>query len=395
MKTSLGLLLLASVATADDWPCWRGPARNGISAETAWNDTWTAPKVAWKADVGIGFSSFSVAAGRVFTAGFADDQDSIFCFDLDTGKKLWSHAYASELGDKYFDGGTTGTPVVDGDRVYFLGRWGDAFCFEAASGKIVWATQVQKATRIRIPDWGYSGSILVQGELLILPVGESGLALEKNSGKILWQSSDKDAGYSTPLPFTFKGAELILMSSGAAWLAVDPKTGKEAWRVPWVTSYGVNAADPIVDGPRLFVSSGYGKGCGLFALGGAAPSQVWVNKALAVQMAPPVLLDGHVYGIDGNTGKPTKLKCLELATGAEKWAFDGVGAGALTAAAGKLIVLTEKGELLVGAATPSGFTPTSRAKVLDGKCWTPPVLSNGRVLCRAAAGDVVCLDLRK
>jgi outer membrane protein assembly factor BamB len=163
--------------------------------------------------------------------------------------------------------------------------------------------------------------------------------------------------------------------------------------VPWLTQYGVNAADPIVDGGHVFVTSAYGKGCGLFKLGSSEP--VWTSKVLSCQMSPPVLIDGHLYGFDGMSGKPSKLKCVEMASGAEKWARDGLGCGTLSAAKDKLIVLSERGDLLISTATPSGFKPLGREKVVDGKCWTPPVLANGRLFVRAAAGDVVCLDLGK
>jgi outer membrane protein assembly factor BamB len=396
MKFTALLLLAAVEASADDWTQWRGPQRTGISAETAWSDAWTSPKTAWKADVGTGFSSFAVAAGRAYTIGWADDQEHVHAFDLESGKRLWKHSFASELGAKYFEGGPCSTPTVDGDRVYVLGRWGELFTLDAASGKLLWTRNLQKETKARVPDWGFSGSPLLYGDLLILTLGEAGLAVEKATGKVAWMSAaNKDAGYSTPLPFKQGAAELVLVSSGKHWIAVDPSSGKEAWRIPWVTQYGVNAADPVVSGNLVFVSSAYGTGCGVFRMGADAPASVWTSKVLSIHMSPPVLIDGHLYGFDGMGGKPSQLKCVELATGAEKWAQGGLGCGTLTAAAGKLLVLSEKGELAVAPAAPSGFKPSARAKVLNGKCWTPPVLSNGRLLARTAEGDVVCLDLRK
>lgn len=382
-------LLLALLSTPDDWPVWRGPSKNGLSAEkiAPWGDA--GPKISWKAEVGIGFSSFAVAAGRAYTIGWADDQEHLFALDVETGKTVWKHSWPSDLGDKYFDGGPCSTPTVDGDVLYVLGRWGTLFRFEAATGKLEWSKDLRKETKARVPDWGFSGSPRVHGELLLLTMGEAGLAVKKSDGSIVWKSSDAEAGYSTPLPF----GELALVSSGKAWIAVDPKTGKEAWRIPWVTQYGVNAADPIIQGDLVFVTSAYGKGCGLFKMGAAEP--VWTSKVLSCQMSPPVLIDGMLYGFDGMSGKVSKLKCVELESGKERWAVDGLGCGTLSAARGALIVLSERGELRLAPATPSGFTPMARANILDGRCWTPPVLANGRLFCRTAAGDVVCLDLRK
>src|SRR6188474_2735678 len=114
---------------AEDWPQWRGPKRNGISQEKGWADQWPkeGPPIAWKATVGLGFSSVVVSGGKAVTAGHANETDTVFCFDALTGKELWKHSYPAELGDKYYEGGTTGTPKFDGERVFWLSRWGDLF----------------------------------------------------------------------------------------------------------------------------------------------------------------------------------------------------------------------------------------------------------------------------
>jgi len=388
--------LVPAVAWADDWPCWRGPQRTGVSAETGWLDQWPkdGPPVAWKASVGTGFSSVAVANGRLYTLGNQANKDTVYCFDAVTGKKLWSHTYDAPLEDKLFDGGPTSTPTVDGERVYALSRWGDLFCFEGGTGKVVWSKNVQKEANIRVPGWGFAGSPLVHENLLILNVGEAGMALDKQTGKILWSSADRDAGYSSPVLFK-RGADVFgIFSADDGWTAMDVKTGKELWRVRWLTRFGLNAADPIVTGETVFVSSGYNKGGALLKMGDKEPADVWRNRAMRNQMNSCVLLDGHLYGIDGDTTTKSFLKCVELKTGDVRWSHEGVGMGALTAAAGKLIVLSETGELLVAPASSEKFAQTARAKVLDGKCWTVPVLANGRIYCRNAAGDVVCVDVR-
>jgi outer membrane protein assembly factor BamB len=397
MRTGLAFALLAATAAADDWPHWRGPARNGISAETGWLDRWPAggPKVAWKAEVGTGFSSFAVAGGRVYTMGHDDGKDRVFCLDAETGRVLWTHEYPSELDPTNFEGGPTATPTVEGDRVYALSRWGDLFALEAADGKVAWSKNVQKETGVPVPRWGFSGSVLVQDDLLLLNLGAAGVAVEKATGRVAWKSAAEEAGFSTPFPLRRGEERLVLVSSGTAWVAVDPRTGREAWRIRWITEFGVNAADPVVEGDRLFLSSGYRKGAALFRLGTGGPAAAWQNKAMCNQMNSCVLLGGHLYGVDGNTTDRAKLKCLELATGQEKWSEAGVGSGSVAAADGKLIVLGDRGELMVAPASPEGFKPTARARVLQAKCWTVPVLAHGRIYCRDARGEVVCLDVRK
>lgn len=392
LRTVALALLLAASARADDWPQFRGPHRDGQSAETNWLDAWPAdgPRVLWKAQVGIGFSSFAVAKGRVYTIGNAEETDTVFCFDADKGQVLWYHPYPSELGAKFFIGGSTSTPTVDGDRVYTISRWGDLFCFDAAGGKIVWSKNIKKEYGIPEPSWGFGGSPIVHGDLLLLNAGEAGLALEKATGKVVWQSSG-ECGYSTPLPF----GPHYLFTSGTGYTAVDVKTGKPAWRIKWLTQYGVNAADPVVDGASILISTGYGKGAALFNVEQGEPKNVWQSRVLRSQMNPPVLIGGHLYGIDGDSGNKVSLKCVEFATGIEKWSQPLPGMGSVAAAAGKLLVLADGGELSVAPADPKEYKPTARAKILSGKCWTVPVLSNGRLYARNDEGTVVCIDLRK
>jgi outer membrane protein assembly factor BamB len=400
MKPSVPTVLLALAvplaAAAADWPCWRGPNHNGVSAETGWRDAWPAggPPVAWRAAVGTGFSAVAVSRGRVYTLGNADDKDTVYCLDAATGKPVWKHSYDAPRDPKAFEGGPTATPAVDGDRVYTLSRQGDLFCFDAATGAVVWSKNIATETDQRIPGWGLAGSPVVHEDLLLLNLGDAGVALEKATGKVVWNSERKDAGYSSPVPVRHGGEWLAVFSSEDSFAAVDVRTGKEFWRVRWPTQYGVNAADPIVAGDRVLVSSGYNKGAALFPLTAGSPAAVWKSKVLRTQINGAVLLDGFVYGVDGDTGAKAKLTCIELTTGAVKWTDASVGCGSLMAADGRLIVLSDEGEVVVAPATPEKFRPTGRAKVLDGKCWTVPVLANGRVYCRSAAGDVVCVDVR-
>ena len=393
----LSLLLLTNAALAGDWPQWRGPNRDGTSKETGWASEWTGePKIAWNATVGLGFSSIVVSEGRACTAGHAEGQDTVFCFDAITGKEIWKHSYPAELGDKYYEGGTTGTPVFDGGRLYWLSRWGDLFCFEAASGKIVWSKNIATETGAKIPSWGFTGAPLVHEKLLVLNAGEAGMGVDKQTGAIAWKSANKeDAGYSTPLPIQRGGAWLALLGSEKSYLAVDIASGKEAWRHKWLTQYGVNAADPIVSGDQIFISSGYGKGGALLKLGGQQPEELWKTKALKTQLNPAVLFEGHLYGPDGDTTRTAELKCLEFATGTEKWSEPGFGTGGVIIVEGKLIALNAAGELTIGPASPAGFKPSARAQVLGGKCWTAPVLANGIVYCRNSAGEIAAVDLRK
>ena len=172
------------------------------------------------------------------------------------------------------------------------------------------------------------------------------------------------------------------------FVSYQSPTGPRAALAHGGSYFDVNAADPVVSGARVFISSGYKHGGALLDVSRGSPQLVWENKNMRNQFNSCVLWQGHLYGVDDN-----QLRCLAFDTGEVKWTDKISGKGSLMLADGKLIVLSEKGELFVAEASPAGFKPRSRAQVLGGKCWTTPVLANGRIYCRNAAGDVVCVDV--
>lgn len=401
-KNSLLLILAAAVLAgtcgrADDWPNWRGPTHNGISKESGWQNQWPegGPKIAWRSNVGTGFSSLAISDGRLFTIGNESGKETVHCLAAESGKPIWKSSYDCPLDPNLFEGGPTSTPTVDGNSVYTISRQGQLFCFDAADGTIRWSRLLGEDPDIRIPGWGLGGSPLIDKDLLILNVGEGGMALDKTAGATVWASASQDSGYSTPLPFEFKGEDYVALSSEKNYLAVNANTGEELWRHRWMTRFGINASDPIIQGEHVFISTGYRKGATLLKwTGGYDPEVVWKEKTMNNQFNSSVLLDGFIYGIDGDSSsEETTLKCVDFMTGEERWAFPGIGAGSLMAADGKLIVLSATGELLVAPASPNGFEPMDRAQVLNGKCWTVPVLANGRIYCRNANGDLVSVDV--
>lgn len=391
---SIALLALgASFATAADWPNWRGPTHDGISTEAGWK-IGAEPKTLWEAEVGLGFASFVVAGERVLTSGHADGKDTVWCLDTATGKVLWKHEYPADLGDKFYEGGTSNTPTLDGDKAYHLSRWGDLFCFDSATGKVLWSKNVQKETEANLPDWGFAGAPLVQGDLLILNVGKAGLAVEKASGKIVWKSEPDSAGYSTPYPITRDGKKLVVIGSSDAYTAVQVADGTPVWSYRWATRYGVNATDPILSGGNLFISTGYNKGCTLIKLTSSQPEKIWESKVLKNQFNSSVLIGDHLYGIDGDQNSRCSLKCVKFADGKVAWEEKSIGFGSLMAADGRLIILTEKGELVIAGINPEKFDEQTRVQVLSGRCWSAPVLANGRLFVRNAPGKVLCLEAK-
>ena len=394
----LGLILAVAPAMfADDWPRWRGLEANGISKETGWNTGWPkeGPKQLWKATVGIGFSSVTVADGRVFTLGNSNETDTVFCFDEKTGKELWKHSYPCGLDPKYYEGGPGSSPTCEKDRVYTLSKRGHLFCFDAASGKVIWQTNLLDGLGVKKPEWGFAGSPVIEGNLLLLNVGEAGTAVDKGSGKVVWTSGKEVAGYATPVLYNSGSERLALIFSSGALVGVTAKTGKEHWRYAWVERWRINAADPILSGNRVFLST-FGKGCALLEMrGGSTPSMVWENENMGNHFNGCVLVNGHIYGVNGNTDKAEKdFRCLSLSDGSVKWSYSGLGLGSVTVADNKLLILSDRGELVLAEVSPKAFKPIARAQVIGGKCWTVPVLANGRIYCRNAQGTLVCLDVR-
>ena len=211
---SLGLFGSLTRPYALDWVRWRGPDLNGISRETGWLTKWPddGPKRLWKAKVGTGFSSLVVANGNVYTLGNSgrgrgEEKDTMFCFDAATGKVIWSYVYEAKLDPKYYDGGPSGTPTVDGDRVYTLSKHGMLLCLDTADGHVVWQKNVASETRAKRPTWGFAGSPLVIGGTLFVNVGAHGTALDKKSGKILWSTGREAASYSSIVPHVRNGRQ--------------------------------------------------------------------------------------------------------------------------------------------------------------------------------------------
>jgi len=374
------------VVNAADWSNWRGPNYNGISDEAGWvtSKVNSGTKPMWKVSVGTGFSSIAVSNGRAYTMGNINNEDTVYCMDAETGSVIWKHSYRAPLDSGNYEGGPSATPTIVDGKVYTFSKKGKVFCLDAATGDVIW----QKDLDVKIPQWGLAGSALVINDLVIFNAGTSGMALNKDNGRVVWQNGKRAAGYATGVPFSSHGKKCVAMFGAKEAAGLIAATGKEIWSFKWKTSYDVNAADPIISGDKVFVSSGYNTGCGVFKIDNGKAKQVWRNKNMRNHFNSCVLQGGYVYGFDEKT-----LKCLDFNTGQEKWATKELGKGSLMTADNKLIILSEKGKLVIAEVSPSSFKEISSAQILTGKCWTTPVLANGRIYARNAVGDLVCVDV--
>ncbi len=381
------------VLLADDWPQWRGPNRTGRVAVEDWEPK--TLQVLWRAEVGIGFSSLSIADGRLITLGHVEGRETIWCLDARTGELIWKQSYEADLAPHLFEGGPTSTPTIVDGLVYTISRQGVVHCLDAVTGEARWSLNIAEQCELNVPTWGFSGSPCVVKEAVIFNAGHSGVALDKKTGQVLWQSDNhEEAGYASPLPIELGGDSLVLISSAKHLNGVDPKTGKRVWEFRWITRYGVNAADPIPWGERIFLSSGYGKGTALLDLSSGEPKQLWRTRDLRNQMSPGILVDGHVYAVDGDAGNDPELKCVAFDTGKVAWSEGGLGSATLIGVGRQLVLLSESGELLIAKADPKRFDPTKRLKVLNNKCWTAPAFADRKIYCRDASGQVVCVGGR-
>lgn len=404
------------LANTTDWFQWRGPNRDGISSEKDWLSNWPeeGPKQFWKIQVGWGYSSVTVSSkfssqyrssdenknGLVYAMGNLKNTDTVYCLDADTGDVVWQYSYPCGQGTWK---GTRIAPTVDGDVVYTLSSEGHLFCFDAVSGKIIWSKKVKTELNAKPPSHGFACHPFIYGDMLILEIGAEGgsvVALDKKDGRLIWQSGADKVGYSTPMTYNLKGKDYLVVLTGMALVGMNLSDGRPLWWYKWQTPNQCNIVTPIVSGDKVYISSGYKKGSALLQIRpDKNPKTIWKNKRMANHFNSCVQWQGYLYGFHGAPNhKPQKgeLRCLDFNTGELKWKHRGnMDKGSLMIADGKLIILSEHGELVIAAASPEGFEELARTKVLDGTCWTMPVLSGGRIYCRDHEGTLVCVDVRQ
>ncbi|MGB0582265.1 MAG: PQQ-binding-like beta-propeller repeat protein [Limisphaerales bacterium] len=390
--------LFDSAAVAEsgefDWPNFRGPDRNGISKESGWFPKEAKLAEHWRVPVGLGFSSVTVVGGRVYTAGWAEEQDTIVCLSTTDGKVLWQYSYPATKGALYYPGGSSATPTIVEGRAYHFSRAGQVFCLDAKTGDEIWKRDIVKEFGATMPTWGYASSPVVFGDRVYLNAGDAGMALSKSDGRKVWLNGEKDTGYATPVPFTVDGKQRFAILSEKEIVAVESTDGKVLWSQRFASGWGQNSTDPVIDANSVFVS-GYNVKGKRFNLSDGEPVEGFKSETKNHVQAG-VLIGDHHYSFSGKVeNNRSVLQCMDWKTGETIWEHQGHGAGTMIASDGKLIVLGEHGSLIIAEANPKAHKVLLEKKILEGPVWTAPTLANGRVYGRDSKGTLVSVSFVK
>jgi outer membrane protein assembly factor BamB len=394
-----------AVAGAGDWPQFRGPHRDDVSKETGLLKQWPAegPKKLWMSDKGgLGYSGFAVVGSTLYTMGTRDDLENLIALDANSGMEKWVAPVGAVFSEKHGDGPRM-TPAVDGDRVYGMSGKGELICVSAADGKELWKVSMTGDLGGKVPGWGYTESVLVDGDKVICtPGGPKGTvaALDKMSGKKIWQSEGwtDPAQYSSAIAADVNGTRQYIQLTMQHVGGVDAKTGKTLWLSDWIGRTAV-VPTPIYKDGKVFIASGYGVGCKLVDIGSSsAPADVWTNENMVNHHGGVILVGDYLYGFSDKGG----WTCMDFNTGEVKWAENKLGKGSIHCADGMLYLLEEKsGSVVLIEASPEGwkehgrFTlePLSTQRSSQGKVWTHPVVSHGKLYLRDQE-NIFCFDVK-
>jgi outer membrane protein assembly factor BamB len=376
---SLTLTMLAA-----DWPQWRGPNRDGISTETGLLTSWPSggPRVVWRIKgLGVGYSSFSIVNGRMYTQGQRGNQEFVIALDVKTGNKVWetptSRNFENDRGS-----GPRGTPTFDNGKLYAMTGEGTVVCLDAATGKILWQMDSVKKFGATIPHWGYSESPLIDGDRVIVMPGGRGaslVSLDKRTGELQWKTGDDYAGYSSAILADVNGSKQVIALSGLSAFGVQESTGELLWRYGKIANNVANIATPIYKDGAVFLSTAYDTGCALLKLNPKGMQEVYFNRDMMNHYSSSVLVDGTLYGYTN-----ALLSAMDFKTGKQLWKNRSVGKGSVTYADKHLYAIGEDGMVGLIDADRDSYREVSRFEYQKGSLpsWSPLVISDGRMYLR-------------
>lgn len=386
------LFLLAANSFAADWPCYRGPAQDGVIGETGLLLTWPAEGLQklWSVPIdGKGtHSGPAVANGKVFVAGRLGTKDIIRCVDASTGAALWKYEYEAP-GNVSYGPGPRATPTVSGGFIYTLGAFGHLLCLKADSGEKVWERNIVADFKGAVPNFGVSAAPLIEGEMLICEPGgpEAGIvALEKATGKEVWKSGKDKASYAAPQIVTLAGVRQVLCFPVSGLLALKPEDGKELWRLPYED--GKNIAAPIIKGDLLYISDN-NNGFAAFKIvsdgGKWRTERQWGNPKDKAHTSSPVAGSASIYFYECMEHEG-QIKSLDLKDGHLQWSVsckgDDMNGNLLLADEQHLIAGLSNGEILLLEVSAQACKEAARFKAADPGSFAPLAVSDSRLYVR-------------
>lgn len=406
MMQSMKMLVVSLVAVvfgiAADWPQFLGPQRNGVSTESGLLQTWDdkGPPTLWKKEIGEGYSAPVVAGERLILFHRVGDEEVVECLDAANGKEVWKHAEATSYRDPLGKGdGPRSTPLFFGERVYTLGPGGRLSCLKLADGAKVWQRELLKDYNVPRSYFGVGTSPIVEGGRILVNVGgrDAGIvAFDKDDGKEVWKATEDGASYSSPVAADIDGVRHVLFFTRQGIVSLDPSNGHVRFSKRWRSraDASVNAATPVVAADVAFFTACYETGAIAARVKKDGVEELWSNdRSLSCHFSTPVYRDGCLYGFDGRQEAGTEMRCVELKTGKVHWSKEGFGCGSMLVVEGRLLVLSESGELLLVECNRDKYHEKARAAVLTGPCRAPMALANGRLYARDNK-KLVCWNLK-
>jgi outer membrane protein assembly factor BamB len=391
---SVFCLIIANTLSATDWSSWLGPkGDNTTSAHQNFDPDLSKWTVAWKTEVGRGYSTITTHGNRAFTKGHDEaSHEAVYCFDIESGQTIWRHSYEAELMPRAHGGGPNASVVIDEDRVYATSKDGQLHCLRIDNGEVVWMVDLPDALGMDVPSWGFGSSPVIYGDQLLLGTGRI-VSFDKMTGKINWVSeTERRASYGTPVIFTYNHEDFIAAMHGNGFFIVKANSGEEVTEKRITTKSNVVSNTPFVfeGGERIFIhTNAFSE---VLRFDGTDIEIEWIDRKLQNSQTAAVMVGGVLYGLNGlPENDRTRIYARNPNTGEAYWSIPDFGFGSLIAVDETLLILTDHGELVTATANLESYQEISRRMILEPTCWTKPIYANGRIFARNDAGQVICL----
>lgn len=405
-------LLAANLASAGDWPQWRGPQRNGATIETGLLATWPegGPPLRWqRTDLGFGYGAPAVVGERLYLLANADlDNESVLALAIADGRTLWSTRLGRVGNPKQNPNfpAARSTPTVDGEMLFALGSDGDLACLDAVTGQVRWRKQLRTDFGGKPGAWAYAESPLVDGDTLVVTPGGAEatlVALNKHNGEVRWRAAlpeADEAAYASSIAVDLGGVRQYVQLLQKGLVGLEAQTGRLLWRFSKpVSRYNANIPTPLAGADLIYTASA-GTGGGTVRLRRTGDEvtieELYFEAKLPTAIGGSVLVGPHLYGTTAQA-----LLCVEFATGRIVWEERALGAAALCFAGGRLYLHGENGQVALVEPSPEGyrergrFSPPDRPKRRSPmeKSWAHPVVAHGHLYLRDH-GSLWCYDVR-